>query len=134
MNSKSIQIIGGGLAGSEAAYQLAKRGFSVRLFEMRPSPQAKAHHSHKLGELVCSNSLKSNSVENAAGLLKEEMRMLGSLIMEAADATHVPAGQALAVDRDRFSEYIDSKIRNHPLIEIVHEEVEKFDKIGRAHV
>ncbi len=127
MASNSITIIGGGLAGSEAAYQLAKRGYKVRLFEMRPSANAYAHHSDKLGELVCSNSLKSDSLQNAAGLLKQEMRLLDSLIIKAADFCKVPAGQALAVDREAFSLYIDEIIRKHPNIEVVHQECSDFN-------
>ena len=103
----TVTIIGAGLAGSEAAYYLATRGISVRLIEMKPKKRTPAHTGDGFGELVCSNSLKSDDkYANACGLLKEEMRILGSLIIEAADATRVPAGAALAVDRDQFSEYI----------------------------
>lgn len=105
-----VCIIGGGLAGSEAAWQLAKRGFAVLLCEMKPSRFSPAHTSPLLAELVCSNSLRSNSPENAVGLLKKEMRLMGSLILEAADATAVPAGKALAVDRDRFSRHIEDRL------------------------
>lgn len=119
---KQIRVIGGGLAGSEAAWQLAKRGFSVELWEMRPKVSTPAHETGNLGELVCSNSLKANSVTNACGLLKEEMRRLGSCIMEAADQTAIPAGGALAVDRERFSEAITNRIANHPNITIVRKE------------
>ena len=122
---KSVTIIGAGLAGSEAAYYLASRGIPVRLIEMKPKKRTPAHTGDGFGELVCSNSLKSDDAyANACGLLKEEMRILGSLTMEAADATRVPAGAALAVDRDLFSEYITKKIKSHPSIEIVEEEVE----------
>ncbi len=120
---KYIHIIGAGLAGSEAAYQIAKRGYRVKLYEMRPSQKAKAHHTSLFSELVCSNSLKSNSLENAAGLLKEEMRNLDSLIIRSADLNSVPAGQALAVDRDLFATYITNEIKNNPNIEIINEEV-----------
>ena len=125
---KYIHIIGAGLAGSEAAYQIAKRGYKVKLYEMRPNPKAKAHHTSMFAELVCSNSLKSNSLENAAGLLKEEMRMLDSLIIRSADMHSVPAGQALAVDRDLFSLYITEQIKNNPNIEIIYEEVKSIPK------
>ena len=119
----SVLVIGAGLAGSEAAWQLAQRGIPVELVEMRPVQSSPAHHAALFAELVCSNSLRAANIENAVGLLKEEMRRLGSLIMEAADATRVPAGGALAVDRVPFSEYITKKIEAHPLITIRHEEV-----------
>ena len=117
-----INVYGAGLAGCEAADRATKTGARVRLFEMKPHKYTPAHHSEKFSELVCSNSLRSDSVTNAVGLLKEELRRMGSLIMEAADATRVPAGSALAVDRDLFSEYITEKIKNNPDIEIVNEE------------
>ena len=120
---KRINVIGAGLAGCEAAWQAAERGVKVRLFEMKPEKFTPAHHSENFAELVCSNSLRSNVVSNAVGLLKEEMKALGSLIIEAAYATEVPAGSALAVDRTRFSEYITEKIRNHKNIEVVEGEV-----------
>ncbi|QIB26206.1 methylenetetrahydrofolate--tRNA-(uracil(54)-C(5))-methyltransferase (FADH(2)-oxidizing) TrmFO [Caloranaerobacter azorensis] len=120
---KEVVVIGGGLAGCEASWQLANRGIKVRLFEMRPVKNTEAHHTDKLSELVCSNSLKSDSLENAVGLLKAEMRMLKSLIIEAADNNKVPAGGALAVDREKFSEEITNKIYNHPNIELIREEV-----------
>ena len=120
---KYINVIGAGLAGSEAAYQIAKRGIKVKLYEMRPIKNTPAHHSDKFGELVCSNSLKSSSLENASGLLKEEMRSLDSLIIRAADANSVKAGQALSVDREAFSEYITKEIKNNPLIEVIYGEV-----------
>ena len=107
---KTIHIIGAGLAGSEAAYQIAKRGYKVKLYEMRPSTKAKAHHTSLFSELVCSNSLKSNSLENAAGLLKEEMRHLDSLIIRSADLNSVPAGQALAVDREEQQTPLQMKL------------------------
>ena len=120
-----INVYGAGLAGCEAAWQIAKRGIAVRLTEMKPRQFTPAHHSAEFAELVCSNSLRSDRVTNAVGLLKEELRRMGSLIMEAADATRVPAGSALAVDRDLFSKYITRRIRSCPNIEIV--EAETFD-------
>ena len=120
---RHINVFGAGLAGAEAAWQAAKLGVRVRLFEMKPEKYTPAHHRDGFAELVCSNSLRSDSVSNAVGLLKAELRALGSLVMEAADATRVPAGSALAVDREKFSDYITEKIKNHPLIEVVSEEV-----------
>ena len=120
-------VIGGGLAGSEAAYYLASRGVPTTLVEMKPKKFTPAHESENFGELVCSNSLKSNDVYgNACGLLKEEMRLLGSMVMEAADQTKVPAGAALAVDRDRFSAYFTEKLKSCPLLTIKSEEVTKL--------
>ena len=107
-----IHVYGAGLAGCEAAYRAVKTGAHVVLHEMKPHKYTPAHHSEKFSELVCSNSLRSDSVTNAVGLLKQELREMGSLIMEAADATRVPAGSALAVDRDLFSEYVTQKIKN----------------------
>lgn len=121
-----IHVIGAGLAGTEAAWQLARFGIPVRLYEMKPKQFSPAHHSEDFAELVCSNSMRSDRLSNAVGLLKAEMRMLGSLIMEAADATKVPAGGALAVDRNKFSDYITQKIQAHPLIEVVYEEVKEI--------
>ncbi len=118
-----INVIGAGLAGCEAAWQIANRGISVRLHEMKPIKKTPAHHSDTFAELICSNSLKSDNLENAAGLLKEELRKLGSLIMECADETRVPAGGALAVDRHGFSQAVTNKILNHPKIEVCYEEV-----------
>ncbi len=118
-----INVIGAGLAGCEAAWQAAKRGCEVRLIEMKPNKFTPAHHSEEFAELVCSNSLRSNQLENAVGLLKEEMRLLGSLIIEAAYANVVPAGSALAVDRTAFSEYITDKIKSHPLITVESREI-----------
>jgi len=118
-----VSIIGAGLAGSEAAWQLANQGIHVKLYEMRPIRMTPAHETEKLSELVCSNSLKSSQIDNASGLLKEEMRRLGSLIIEAADANKVPAGSALAVDREGFSRYITEKITQHTNIELIREEV-----------
>ncbi len=127
MSEISIDIYGAGLAGCEAAWQAAKLGVKVRLFEMKPKKFTPAHHSESFAELVCSNSLRSDSVTNAVGLLKEELRIYGSLIMEAADATRVPAGSALAVDRNLFSEYITKKIKEHELIEVVETEADGVD-------
>ncbi|MEW6326886.1 MAG: methylenetetrahydrofolate--tRNA-(uracil(54)-C(5))-methyltransferase (FADH(2)-oxidizing) TrmFO [Thermodesulfobacteriota bacterium] len=127
---KTVTIIGGGLAGSEAAYQIVKRGIRVVLYEMKPVRFSPAHQSQNLAELVCSNSLRSDALDSAVGLLKEEMRRLGSLIMEAADNTRVPAGKALAVDRERFSSYITKKVAAHPLITIVREEVTEISEEG----
>ncbi|TQR20910.1 FADH(2)-oxidizing methylenetetrahydrofolate--tRNA-(uracil(54)-C(5))-methyltransferase TrmFO [Psychrobacillus vulpis] len=118
-----VNVIGAGLAGSEAAWQIAKRGIKVRLYEMRPVKQTPAHHTDKFAELVCSNSLRANNLTNAVGVIKEEMRMLDSLIIQSADNSSVPAGGALAVDRHDFAGRVTDAIRNHPLIEIVNEEV-----------
>ncbi|MFJ8063833.1 FADH(2)-oxidizing methylenetetrahydrofolate--tRNA-(uracil(54)-C(5))-methyltransferase TrmFO [Psychrobacillus sp. NPDC096426] len=118
-----VNVIGGGLAGSEAAWQIAKRGVKVRLYEMRPVKQTPAHHTDKFAELVCSNSLRANNLTNAVGVIKEEMRMLDSLIIESADNSSVPAGGALAVDRHDFAGRVTEAIRNHPLIEVVSGEV-----------
>ncbi len=123
IENKTINIYGAGLAGCEAAWQAAERGIRVKLYEMNPEKFTPAHHSQNFAELVCSNSLRSDSLSNAVGLLKEEMRRLGSLIMEAAEATKVPAGSALAVDRELFSAYITEKIKNHPLIEVIEGEM-----------
>ncbi|NLY42665.1 MAG: methylenetetrahydrofolate--tRNA-(uracil(54)-C(5))-methyltransferase (FADH(2)-oxidizing) TrmFO [Clostridiaceae bacterium] len=116
-------IIGGGLAGCEAAWQIAKRGIKVKLFEMKPVKYTPAHHEPYLAELVCSNSLRSDQLENAVGLLKEEMRQMDSLIMACADATRVPAGGALAVDRTKFAKMVTEKISSHPNIQVIREEV-----------
>ncbi len=121
--SSPIPIIGGGLAGCEAAWQLASRGLSVQLLEMRPVRMTPAHHSDRLGELVCSNSLRGAGMNNAVGLLKEELRRCGSLVMAAADAHAVPAGGALAVDRDGFAEHLTTAIASHPRIALRREEV-----------
>ncbi len=121
--SETIHVIGGGLAGSEAAWQAAERGFQVRLYEMRPGRRTPAHETGGFAELVCSNSLRAEGLQNAVGLLKEELRLGRSLIMEAADRTRVPAGGALAVDRDLFSKHITARLENHPLVEIMREEV-----------
>jgi methylenetetrahydrofolate--tRNA-(uracil-5-)-methyltransferase len=123
MTEKFVNVIGAGLAGSEAAWQIAKRGVKVRLFEMRPVKQTPAHHTDKFAELVCSNSLRANGLTNAVGVIKEEMRILDSIIMAAADKCAVPAGGALAVDRHEFAGYVTETIKNHPLIEVMNEEV-----------
>ena len=122
MEKATVEIIGAGLAGCEAAWQAARLGAKVRLYEMKPKKYTPAHHSEGFAELVCSNSLRSDSVSNAVGLLKEEMRRMGSIIMEAAEYSKVPAGSALAVDRKIFSDYITDKIKNHPDIEVIEEE------------
>lgn len=119
----TVDIIGAGLAGSEAAWQLAQHGVHVNLYEMRPVKFTPVHKTEYFGELVCSNSLRSDKPENAVGLLKEEMRMLGSLIMESADKNRVPAGSALAVDRIGFSKMITEKLKDHPLIDVIKKEV-----------
>ena len=121
---KEAIVVGAGLAGCEAAYQLAKRGIHVKLYEMKPHKKSEAHHMDTFAELVCSNSLRSDATSNAVGLLKEEMRTIGSLIMEVADETAVPAGSALAVDRTLFSKKITERIQQHPDIEIIDEEVD----------
>ncbi|HEY5583587.1 MAG TPA: methylenetetrahydrofolate--tRNA-(uracil(54)-C(5))-methyltransferase (FADH(2)-oxidizing) TrmFO [Ruminiclostridium sp.] len=120
--NKTVNVIGAGLAGCEAAYQVAKRGIDVKLYEMKPQKRSPAHHSGNFAELVCSNSLRSDQVENAVGLLKEELRTMDSLILRAADATRVPAGGALAVDREGFSEYVTAAIKETKNIQIVYEE------------
>lgn len=122
-----ITIIGGGLAGCEAAYQIAKAGIKVKLYEMKPTKFSEAHSNENLAEIVCSNSFKSNLLTNACGLLKEELRRLDSLLIKIADETQVPAGQALAVDREKFSKRITEEIEKNPLIEIIHKEVENVD-------
>ncbi len=114
-----ITVIGAGLAGCEAAWQALKRNIPVTLIEMKPGKMSPAHHSAGFAELVCSNSLRSDRLENAVGLMKEEMRRLDSLIMKAADASRVPAGGALAVDRERFSGFITDALRSHPLCTVV---------------
>src|SRR6185369_8929951 len=121
--SLMVQIIGGGLAGCEAAWQIASRGVPVTLYEMRPVRPTAVHKTDRLAELVCSNSFRGDKLDNAVGLLKEEMRRLGSLVMRAAEASRVPAGAALAVDRDRFAETITRELSDHPLVTIRREEV-----------
>lgn len=122
-----IKIIGAGLAGSEAAWYLANQGYKVKLYEMRPVKMTPAHQTSNFAELVCSNSLRSNDPHNAVGMLKNEMMAIGSLIMEAAYQKEVPAGSSLAVDRIGFSAYVTEKIKNHPNIEVIHEEVSDID-------
>jgi len=122
----SIHIIGGGLAGSEAAWQAANAGVHVILHEMRPVRPTEVHKTNRLAELVCSNSLRGDKLDNAVGLLKEEMRRLGSLVMRAAEASRVPAGAALAVDRDRFSQIITDALEQHRGITIVREEIDRI--------
>ncbi|KQL44375.1 tRNA (uracil-5-)-methyltransferase [Brevibacillus choshinensis] len=123
MTQPTITVVGAGLAGSEAAWQIAEAGVPVRLYEMRPKTQTPAHHTDKFAELVCSNSLRANTLTNAVGVLKEEMRRLGSVIIDAADRCAVPAGGALAVDRHEFADYVTEAVRNHPLVEVVSEEI-----------
>lgn len=122
MNDRKVTVIGAGLAGCEAAYQLAERGVSVSLCEMKPAKRTPAHSSDDFCELVCSNSLRADGLLNGPGLLKEEMRLLHSLVIECADATRVPAGGALAVDREKFSAMVTQRIRNHPNISVVEKE------------
>ena len=130
MSNTTVRIIGAGLAGCEAAWQAARMGADVVLYEMKPKKFSPAHHSAGYAELVCSNSLRSNQLNNAVGLLKEELKLLGSLIIEAAYATAVPAGSALAVNRDEFSAYITEKIKNHPRITVIEEEVTEIPREG----
>ena len=118
-----VKVIGAGLAGSEAAWQLANRGIEVELYEMRPAKKTPAHHTGDFAELVCSNSLRGDRLENAVGLLKEELRRVGSIIMECAEATRVEAGGALAVDRHGFAKMVTEKVRNHPNITVIEEEI-----------
>ena len=126
-----ITVIGGGLAGCEASYQIAKRGIKVKLYEMKPQKYSPAHSNENLAEIVCSNSFKSNLVTNACGLLKEELRMLDSLLVKCADETAVPAGQALAVDREKFSELVTQKIKENALIEVINEEVTDIEELAK---
>ena len=125
-----ITIIGGGLAGSEAAYQIAKRGIKVKLYEMKPDKFTEAHSNKNLAEIVCSNSFKSNLHTNACGLLKEELRKLDSLLIRIADETQIPAGQAVAVDRELFSQKVTEELEKNPLIEIIHQEVTEIERIA----
>lgn len=122
----SVNVIGAGLAGSEAAWQIANQGVKVRLYEMRPQKLTSAHHTENFAELVCTNSLRANRLTNAAGLLKEEMRTFNSIIMESADKHSVPAGGALAVDRETFSKEVTEKLHNHPNVEIINEEIDEI--------
>ena len=127
-----IIVVGGGLAGCEAAYQIAKRGIKVKLYEMKPSVFSPAHSNCNLAEVVCSNSFKSNSITNACGLLKEELRRLDSLLIKCADKTAVPAGQALAVDREEFSKLVTEKIEKLDNVEIIREEFS--EELGKENV
>lgn len=120
--NQEVTIIGGGLAGCEAAYQIAKQGIKVKLYEMKPTKFSEAHSNENLAEIVCSNSFKSNLHTNACGLLKEELRLLDSLLIKCADETSVPAGQALAVDREEFAKLVTKKIKENPNIEIINQE------------
>lgn len=128
--TQRVTVIGAGLAGSEAAWQIASRGVPVTLYEMRPVVKTPAHHTNKFAELVCSNSLRANGMTNAVGVLKEEMRLLNSLVIGSADRNAVPAGGALAVDRDGFSGEITDTLHNHPLIEVVNEEIQHIPEEG----
>lgn len=128
--TQRVTVIGAGLAGSEAAWQIASRGIPVTLYEMRPVVKTPAHHTDKFAELVCSNSLRANTLTNAVGVLKEEMRMLNSLVIGSADRNAVPAGGALAVDRDGFSGEITETLHQHPLIEVVNEEIQHIPEEG----
>ncbi|AUO09253.1 tRNA (uracil-5-)-methyltransferase [Paenibacillus jamilae] len=127
---QKVTVIGAGLAGSEAAWQIASREVPVKLYEMRPVVKTPAHHTDKFAELVCSNSLRANGLTNAVGVLKEEMRILNSLVLSAADRHAVPAGGALAVDRDGFSGHITDTLHQHPLIEVVNEELQELPQDG----
>ncbi|GGB56695.1 FADH(2)-oxidizing methylenetetrahydrofolate--tRNA-(uracil(54)-C(5))-methyltransferase TrmFO [Fictibacillus barbaricus] len=123
MDHQHVNVIGAGLAGSEAAWQIASRGIKVKLYEMRPVRQTPAHHTEKFAELVCSNSLRANTLTNAVGVLKEEMRKLNSVIISSADDCAVPAGGALAVDRHEFAGLVTERVKNHPNVEVITEEV-----------
>ncbi|MGG4443386.1 FADH(2)-oxidizing methylenetetrahydrofolate--tRNA-(uracil(54)-C(5))-methyltransferase TrmFO [Brevibacillus fortis] len=123
MSQPTITVVGAGLAGSEAAWQIAQAGVKVKLYEMRPKTQTPAHHTDKFAELVCSNSLRANTLTNAVGVLKEEMRRLNSVIIDSADRCAVPAGGALAVDRHEFAAHVTDAVRNHPLVEVISEEI-----------
>src|SRR5437773_8403280 len=129
----SITIVGGGLAGSEAAWQAASTGVPVTIHEMRPVRPTAVHKTDHLAELVCSNSFRGDKLDNAVGLLKEEMRRLGSLVMRVAEECRVPAGAALAVDRERFAETITRELSGHPLITIVREEVTHIPESSEQH-
>src|SRR3954463_2681658 len=129
-SSSPIHVIGGGLAGSEAAWQLAERGHEVVLHEMRPEVGTEAHKTDRLAELVCSNTFKSTETTNAHGLLKAEMRLLGCMILECADEARVPGGSALTVDRGVFSPLVHQRVTSHPRIEVVREEVAALPSPG----
>src|SRR5919205_245618 len=124
----SVHVIGGGLAGTEAAWQAASAGVPVVVYEMRPVPPTAVHKTDKLAELVCSNSFRGDKLDNAVGLLKEEMRRLGSIVMRAADEARVPAGAALAVDRDLFSSRVTEAVSAHALIEVVRQPVPRVPR------
>ncbi|CAG9619721.1 FADH(2)-oxidizing methylenetetrahydrofolate--tRNA-(uracil(54)-C(5))-methyltransferase TrmFO [Sutcliffiella rhizosphaerae] len=126
MTTKTVNVIGAGLAGSEAAWQLANQGIQVHLYEMRPVKQTPAHHTDKFAELVCSNSLRANNLTNAVGVLKEEMRILNSVIIKSADDCAVPAGGALAVDRHEFAAKVTERVRQHPNVTVFNEEIERI--------
>jgi methylenetetrahydrofolate--tRNA-(uracil-5-)-methyltransferase len=128
MKEREVIVVGAGLAGSEAAYQLAKRGIKVKLYEMRPKMTTEAHKTANFAELVCSNSLGGDHLENASGLMKEELRRLGSMVIEVADEHKVPAGQALAVDREGFSEAVTKKVQEMENIEIIYDELKEIPK------
>ena len=130
MSVAPVTVLGAGLAGAEAAFQIASRGVPVRLWEMKPTRMSPAHHLPHFAELCCSNSLRSDALSNAVGLLKAEMRQMGSLIMQAADATRVPAGSALAVDRMLFAQYVTERVKNHPLIEVIEAEATEIPTEG----
>ena len=121
-NKASVTIIGAGLAGAEAAWQVAKAGLNVELYEMRPAKSTPAHHTDNFAELVCSNSFGALGTDRSSGLLKEELRLLNSFVINTADTFSVPAGGALAVDRSEFSSYITKKVSEHPLIKVIREE------------
>ena len=125
-----VSVIGAGLAGCEAAWQLARRGIAVTLYEMKPAKRTPAHHSNDFAELCCSNSLRSDQLENAVGLLKEELRRLGSLILACADETRVEAGGALAVDRHGFARLVTARVRSHPNITVIESEVTSIPAEG----
>ena len=129
MSSGRITVVGGGLAGCEAAWQAARLGVEVSLYEMKPHRYSPAHELNSLSELVCSNSLRSNDIGSAIGLLKEEMRRIGSLIMQAADETSVPAGKALAVDRQKFSDHITSIVEGHNKITVTRKEIDSISDV-----
>lgn len=128
MKIEYVNVIGGGLAGCETAYQISKKGIKVKLYEMKPEKYSPAHSNSDLAEIVCSNSFKSNLITNACGLLKEELRILDSLLIKVADETSVPAGQALAVDRERFSKRVTEIVKSNPNIEVINEEVTRIPK------
>src|ERR1044071_8715659 len=128
--SKTVHILGGGLAGSEAAWQLAERGHDVVIHEMRPVRGTEAHKTDRLAELVCSNTFKSTETSNAHGLLKAEMRLLGSVVLAAADEARVPGGSALTVDRDVFSSLVHERVTSHRRISVVREEISALPSPG----